>query len=83
MVIKRRMKTMGWPELGKKRNGFGIWADKKGVKQIEVERVCGLSRGTVSKLFNDNNYDPSVVTYVKLQKGLLKLGYRINRRDFW
>jgi transcriptional regulator with XRE-family HTH domain len=67
---------MGWKQLGKKRSRFGSWSDEKGIKQLDVEKASDLSRGTVSKIFNDDSYDPPVATRAKLEKGLKKLGYK-------
>lgn len=60
--------------LGKKRSKFGRFIDKKGISQMEIEKASGLSRGTVSRVCNDEDYVPKYSTIAKLQKALRKLG---------
>jgi transcriptional regulator with XRE-family HTH domain len=69
--------------LGKKRSKFGKWLDKRGIKQIEIEERSGLSRGTVSKLCNDDNYRPKFETILRVEKALRSLGFDVDRNKFW
>jgi transcriptional regulator with XRE-family HTH domain len=77
------MGLFNWINLGKDRSEFGQWADKKGIKQIEIEKASGLSRYVVSQMCNDNDYSPKVSTFVRLQRGMKKLGHHIERNQFW
>ncbi|WP_373926194.1 helix-turn-helix domain-containing protein [Bacillus pseudomycoides] len=69
--------------LGKKRSKFGKWLDKQGITQGELEKAAKLSRGTISKVCNDNKYIPKFSTMTQIIKGLKKLGKSINENDFW
>jgi hypothetical protein len=69
--------------LGKKRTKFGKWIDNEGIKQIELEKAANLGRATVSNMCNDKDYRPKFSTFVKLQRGLKKMGYNIEYHDFW
>lgn len=60
--------------LGKRRSKFGRWLDKQGVTQLELEKRSKLSRGTISSLCNDDNYQPKHETIIKIQHGLKTLG---------
>jgi ABC-type ATPase with predicted acetyltransferase domain len=77
------MGLFNWANLGKNRSGFGIWIDKKGIKQIDIEKASGLSRFVVSQMCNDSKYTPKISTFVRLQKGIKKLGYQIEYGNFW
>lgn len=60
--------------LGKKRTKFGKFIDRKEITQIELERLTGLSRGTISKLCNDDDYRPKISTVSRIKKALKQLG---------
>ena len=63
--------------LGKSRSKFGKFIDKRGITQIEIEKASGLSRGTVSRICNDDDYVPKYSTIAKIQKALKKLGENV------
>ena len=69
--------------LGKKRSKFGKWMDRNDIKQIDLERAAGLSRGTISKLCNDKHYTPKFPTIHKIKKALNDMGKNIREDDFW
>lgn len=60
--------------LGKKRSKFGKFIDKRGITQTELEKLTGLSRGTISSLCNDKEYRPKLSTVQKVKKALKRLG---------
>jgi transcriptional regulator with XRE-family HTH domain len=60
--------------LGKRRTKFGRFIDKEEIKQIELEELTGLSRGTISKICNDKKYRPKFETVMKIKKALKQLG---------
>ena len=60
--------------LGKKRSKFGRWLDRKGITQLEIEKLSGLSRGTVSRICNDKDYMPKHETIGRIKKALATLG---------
>ncbi|PWA05485.1 transcriptional regulator [Pueribacillus theae] len=60
--------------LGKSRTKFGSWIDKKEITQLEIEKLSGLSRRTISRLCNDKEYRPKFSTVTKIKKALDKLG---------
>ncbi|PEE42849.1 helix-turn-helix domain-containing protein [Bacillus pseudomycoides] len=63
-----------WFNLGKKsRSKFGKWIDSKRISQIELEKESGLSRGTISRLCNDDGYIPKIATEKKILKALKKI----------
>ncbi|KMJ58102.1 XRE family transcriptional regulator [Bacillus sp. LL01] len=68
--------------LGKRRSKFGKWMDREGISQIELEEEARLSRGTVSRLCNDDDYEPKHDTIAKINKGLAKLGKKLPDRYF-
>lgn len=60
--------------LGKNRTKFGKFIDRKEITQFELERLTGLSRGTISKLCNDDDYRPKLSTVARIKKALKQLG---------
>lgn len=60
--------------LGKSRTKFGKFIDRKDISQIELEKLSGLSRGTVSRLCNDKDYRPKLSTVSQVKKALKQLG---------
>ncbi|MEH6940910.1 helix-turn-helix domain-containing protein [Bacillus sp. JJ722] len=60
--------------LGKSRTKFGRWLDRENITQLDIEKLSGLSRGTVSKLCNDKEYTPKFETVGRVKKALKKLG---------
>jgi transcriptional regulator with XRE-family HTH domain len=68
--------------VGKPRSKFGKWLDREGISQVELEEKAKLSRGTVSRLCNDEEYEPKHETVAKVRKALAKLGKNIPDRYF-
>ena len=64
-----------WFNLGKKsRSRFGKFLDEEGITQTELQKKSKLSQGTISKLCNDDDYQPKLSTIVKVRKALKALG---------
>ncbi|CAG9612424.1 hypothetical protein BACCIP111899_01600 [Bacillus rhizoplanae] len=73
-----------WLNLGKSnRSKFGKWLDHQEITQLELEKVTKLSRGTISKLCNDNTYRPKFSTMQQVTRGLKKLGKSVEVEEFW
>lgn len=69
--------------LGKKRTKFGKWLDKQDdINQLELEKATKLSRPTISRLCNDENYIPKYSTIYRINKGLQKLKKDVKVEDF-
>jgi DNA-binding XRE family transcriptional regulator len=73
---------MSWFGLGKDRTKFGKWVDKQGLTQGEVADICGVGRNTVSRLCNEKNYKPTLVTVNKIVKKLNAKGYNASTSLF-
>lgn len=68
---------------GKKRSKLGRFLDRKGYSQTELGKVSKLNKNTVSKICNDPNYTPSIVTIKKVMKALKKLDPKLKSEDFF
>ncbi|RVT62776.1 helix-turn-helix domain-containing protein [Niallia taxi] len=64
--------------LNKDRSKFGRYVDRKKISQIELEELTGLSRGTISKLCNDDNYRPKQSTISKVKRAMKQLGTEVS-----
>lgn len=69
--------------LGKPRTKFGKWVDKKGLNQRDIAKEAKLSGTTLSSMCNDPEYRPKFETWYKVKKALNKLGYNVDREDFF
>ncbi|MEH6957210.1 helix-turn-helix domain-containing protein [Neobacillus drentensis] len=63
--------------LNKKRTKFGRYLDKEEITQIEIEELSGLSRRTISRLCNDEEYRPKFETVTKIKKALRDLNRNV------
>jgi transcriptional regulator with XRE-family HTH domain len=68
--------------LGKPRSKFGKKLDKEKISQLDLEKEAKLSRGTISKLCNDDSYRPKHDTELKVKKALQNLGVNKPERFF-
>lgn len=76
--------ALNWFALGKeKRSRLGIWLDRNGVTQLELEKRTGLSRGTISRMCNDKDYEPTMKTAKKIITALQALDPDVDYRNFW
>ncbi|WP_240375413.1 helix-turn-helix domain-containing protein [Bacillus piscicola] len=66
----------GFFDVQKPRTYFGEKLDEEGITQLELEKASGLSRGTISRLCNDEEYQPKLSTEMKVKKALKKLGVK-------
>ncbi|GGJ73224.1 DNA-binding XRE family transcriptional regulator [Anoxybacillus voinovskiensis] len=69
--------------LGKPRSKFGRWVDKVGLTQEEIARKAKVGRTTISNMCKDQNYNPRISTWVKVERALKSLGYYVKREDFF
>ncbi|WP_144508819.1 transcriptional regulator [Bacillus mycoides] len=75
---------MNWFNLGKKRSKFGRWIDKQSdITQLDLETTSKLSRGTISRICNEESYQPKYSTIFKINKGLKKLKKDVKYEDFF
>jgi len=83
-TITMRVLTMNWFNLGKKRSKFGKWLDKQSdITQLDLESSSKLSRGTISRLCNEDSFRPKYSTISKINKGLTKLKKDVKYEDFF
>ncbi|TCJ05092.1 helix-turn-helix domain-containing protein [Cytobacillus praedii] len=69
--------------LGKKRSKFGKWLDRKGISQLDLSKKSKVSRNTISEICNEKEHNPRISTWVKIEKALKRMGYDVNRNDFF
>lgn len=69
--------------LNKPRTHFGKWIDKKGLSQLDIVQMTGVSRNTISSICNDPDYDPYNETKIKIISALRRKGYDVYAEDFW
>jgi putative transcriptional regulator len=72
-----------WFGLGKKRSKLGKWLDRRGISQQELEKMSGVSRGTISRLCSDDKNSPTLKTAKKIINALKKLDKSVGYDDFW
>jgi len=80
-LLKKEVFKM-W-SAGKKRSKLGRFLDRKGYSQTELGKVSKLNKNTVSRICNDSNYTPSIVTIKKVMKALKKLDPKLKSEDFF
>ncbi len=69
--------------LGKPRSKFGKWVDKVGLTQDEIAKKAKVGRTTISNICSDKNYIPKISTWVKVERALKSLGYKVKHDDFF
>lgn len=67
----------------KPRSKFGRWLDRQGMEQEEFSKSSKVSRNTVSKLCNDNNYIPSPKVMKKIMDTVRKFDKSKTMNDFF
>lgn len=73
-----------WLKLGRDdRTEFGRYIDKLGITQSELTRKSKLSHATISRLCNDDTYQPKYVTVVKIKKAIESMGYKLPSDKFF
>lgn len=69
--------------LGKQRSKFGKWVDNTGIKQNDIAKSSSVGRTTISDMCSDKEHIPKISTWVKVQKALNRMGYEVEREDFF
>lgn len=69
--------------LGKRRSRFGRWADRKGLTQQELTKICGINKSTMSEICSNDDYNPQIATKTKIVSSLRKNRYDVEMADFW
>lgn len=74
---------MFWKFGGKQRTKLGVFLDRNGFTQNDLEKAAKLSRPTVSKACNDKEYIPSPTVMKKILKAIRKIKPNAKSADFW
>lgn len=69
--------------LGKRRSRFGRWADRKGLTQQELTKICGINKSTMSEICSNDDHNPQIATKTKIVSALRKNRYDVEMADFW
>lgn len=70
--------------LGKKRSKFGRFLDKNKISQQDVVEKSGVSRGTISRVAQDDIFEPKIKNARKIIKALREISDKdVNYDDFW
>lgn len=69
--------------LGKKRSKFGKYLDKNSISQQDLSEKSGVSKSTISRLCQPENYEPNFKSAKKIINTLKKSGYNVDYDDFW
>lgn len=72
-----------WFGLGKKRSKFGKFLDRNSISQQEIAEKSGVSKSTISRLCDPEEYEPSIRTAKKIIKVLRKYDSSVHYEDFW
>ncbi|WP_019244552.1 MULTISPECIES: helix-turn-helix domain-containing protein [Bacillus] len=74
---------MDWFFLGKKRSKFGKFLDNNSISQQDLSRESGVSKSTISRLCQPEDFEPNMNTAKKVINTLRKLGHKVDYDDFW
>jgi transcriptional regulator with XRE-family HTH domain len=69
--------------IGKQRSKLGKWMDKKGLDQQDLAKAAKVSKNTVSKACNENDYIPRQDVMKKILAALRKIDSNAKMSDFW
>lgn len=69
--------------LGKRRSAFGEMLDAEGITQKKFEKASKLNNNTVTRMCNEEDYEPTAKVYRKAQNGLDKLGIDEDIADYF
>lgn len=69
--------------LGKQRSKLGKWLDSRGIKQEWLMQKSGVSKGTVVKICNEDDYIPNGVTMKKITQALRSIDGSVKAEQFW
>jgi transcriptional regulator with XRE-family HTH domain len=77
-------KVFSWFGLGKGRSRFGRFLDKNDITQQEVVDKSGVSRGTISRICQDDLNVPKLQNAKKILKAIKDItGKDMDYDDFW
>lgn len=74
---------MSWFGLGKRRSRFGKYLDQNSIVQQEIAEESGVSKSTISRLCDPEEYEPSIKIAKKIIKALRKYDSNVDYTDFW
>jgi putative transcriptional regulator len=87
MVVNDKLEVrplFSWLGLGKRRSKFGRFLDKNEITQQEVVEKSGVSRGTISRICQDDLNVPKLQNAKKIIKAIKQLtGKDVDYDDFW
>ncbi|MGD6845193.1 helix-turn-helix domain-containing protein [Bacillus infantis] len=69
--------------LGKRRSKFGSFIDSNSISQQLLSEKSGVSKSTLSRLCQPEEYTPSLKNGMKIIKALKEDGYQVDFTDFW
>lgn len=69
--------------LGKRRSKLGKFIDKHSVSTVEFAKETGVSRRTLTKACNEDDYVPSPAVMKKILKSVRKVDPKLTMNDFW
>jgi putative transcriptional regulator len=76
--------VFNWFLLGKRRSKFGKFLDRNGITQQEVVEKSGVSRGTISRVCQDDLNVPKLNNAKRIVKAIKELtGKNVDYDDFW
>jgi putative transcriptional regulator len=75
---------MNWFNLGKtSRSKIARFLDKKNITQQELAKKSGVSKSTISRICQGDNFSPTMKNAQKIIKALKKDGHNVDYDDFW
>ncbi|MFC0562243.1 helix-turn-helix transcriptional regulator [Halalkalibacter alkalisediminis] len=69
--------------LGKKRSKFGKYLDNHSITQEEIAKESGVSKSTISRLCQPEEFEPSMKNAKKIIKVLKKYDKNVYYDKFW
>ncbi|MDF2791843.1 MAG: family transcriptional regulator [Neobacillus sp.] len=73
-----------WFSLGKRRSKFGKFLDNNEISQQEIVEKSGVSRGTISRICQDNLNVPKLKNAQRIIKAVREIsGKNVDYDDFW
>lgn len=69
--------------LGKKRSRLGKFLDQHSISQQELVKQTGLSKSTISRLCQPDEFEPNLKSAKQIIKVLREAGFEADYEDFW
>lgn len=69
--------------VGKPRSSLGKWLDSRGLEQQDLGREAKVSKNTMTKVCNDQEYIPRPDVMKKLLIAIRKVDPEAKMSDFW